>query len=242
MHLNMQQSRTLAERVESQADKFASQVDTAVFPSAINMAEVKDVLKAAKLGIQNVYHADDGPYTGEISAAQAADLAVYAIVGHSERRHIFHETDEMVARKAASCLRNKITPIICVGETQHEKEEKETTQVLNDQVGTGLTMLTAQDVENSVIAYEPVWAIGTSNNARPEDVKSAVATIRNTVAEMFGEKTSQKVRVLYGGSVTKDSAVTYLGLDGIEGLLIGGASLNDHEFNAILEKAANGKK
>lgn len=242
MHLNAQQSRTLAERVESHADKFASQVNTVIFPSAINLSEVKEVLKSTRLGVQNVYHADEGPFTGEISAAQAVGLAEYAIVGHSERRHLFHETDEMIARKAASCLRNEITPIVCVGETQHEREEKETVQVLNDQVGTGLTMLTAQDVENSVIAYEPVWAIGSSNNARPEDVNSAVDTIRRTVAEMFGEKTSKKVQVLYGGSVDKDTAVAYLNLDAVDGLLVGGASLNDHEFSAILERAASGKK
>lgn len=242
MHLDVPQSCTLAEHVEKQADECAAKVETAIFPSLMAVTDIKPALKTATLGVQNVYFADEGAYTGEVSAAQVADLVDYALVGHSERRYIFEETDETIARKAAACIRNHITPILCVGETHQERVDNETVQVLNDQIATGLTMLTAQDVADSVIAYEPVWAIGTGENAKPEDVTSAIQIIRRTINEMFGAAAAKEVRILYGGSVTKDTAGAYLDLEEVNGLLVGGASLKEQEFNAIVKRAANGGK
>lgn len=241
MNLGLEQSQALAERVETTAAECAEAVETAVFPGLHALSSVKPGLDSTMLGAQNVYYSDEGACTGEVSAAQAAELVTYALVGHSERRHIFGETNETIARKAAACIRNDITPIVCIGETQHEREENETTQVLNDQIATNLTMLTSQDVSDSVIAYEPVWAIGTGNNARPEDVKEALAIIRRAISETFGEKTAEAVRVIYGGSVGSDTAGAYLDLDPVDGLLIGGASLNYQEFNTIIQRAAHGK-
>lgn len=242
MNLGLEQSQSLAERVETAAAECAEEVETVVFPGLHALSSVKQDLDSTKLGTQNIYYADEGAFTGEVSAAQVAELATYALVGHSERRHIFGETDETIARKAAACIRNDITPFVCIGETQHEREEGETTQVLNDQIATNLTMLTSQDVIDSVIAYEPVWAIGTGNNARPDDVEEAFTIIRRAISETFGEKTAEAVRVIYGGSVSSDTAGAYLDLDSVDGLLIGGASLNYQEFNTIIKRAAHGKQ
>lgn len=240
MHLNVQESCTLAEQVEAQARTYSDTVETAIFPSFIAISSVKPLVDSAVTGAQNVYFADEGAFTGEVAAAQVNDMADYAIVGHSERRYVFGETDETIARKTAACIRNHITPIVCVGETLHEREENETVQVLNDQISTGLTMVTSEDVAGSVIAYEPVWAIGTGENAQPEDVSSAIRTIRRAIGEMFGQKTADQVRLLYGGSVSAETAGSYLDLEEVDGLLVGGASLKEHEFNAIIERAANG--
>lgn len=240
MHLSEPESRGLAEQVEAQAAAYTDTVETAVFPSSIALSSVNSLVESTATGVQNIYFADEGAFTGEIAAAQVSDVVDYAIVGHSERRYIFGETDETVARKTAACIRNHITPIVCVGETLHERQENETVQVLNDQISTGLTMITSEDVAGSVIAYEPVWAIGTGENAKPEDVASAARTIDRAIGEMFGRKTADQVRVLYGGSVSSETAGSYLDLEEISGLLVGGASLKEHEFKAIIERAANG--
>lgn len=239
MNLAVSSAEELATGVEESAAQ-NSAVEVAVFPSAHLLTTVEAQLHATALGIQNVYFADEGAFTGEIAAAQAAELVSYAIVGHSERRQMFSETDEMLARKMAACIRNGLTPILCVGETQHEREELETTQVLNDQLSTGLTMLTAEDVAQSVVAYEPVWAIGTGHNAKPEDVDAAIATIRHNIGESFGARAAESVRVLYGGSVDHESVGSYLDIDRVDGLLVGGASLDISQFSAIIERANSG--
>lgn len=241
MHLRLDQSQSLAEKVETCAAEYAEAVEVAVFPSMHALVRVEPQLEYAQLGAQNVYYADEGAYTGEVSATQAAELAGYAIVGHSERRYIFGENNETIARKTSACIRNGLSPLVCIGETQHEREEGETTQVINDQIATGLTMLTTDDVANITIAYEPVWAIGTGNYARPEDVESAIKTLRHAIRETFGQAAADSVRVLYGGSVNADTAGSYLDLDTVNGLLVGGASLREDEFNAIIKRAADGE-
>lgn len=235
MHLTMDQSEVLATRVQELTAKYVKDVEVVICPSYIALARVSEAAPKLSLGVQDVFYADEGAYTGEVAAAQAKEFAQFAIVGHSERRHIFNESSEDVARKAAACIRNEMTPIVCVGETEVERDHGETRQVLNDQIAASLTMLTAGEVRDIVIAYEPVWAIGTGKNARPEDVTAAVATIRAAITEMFGAKTAAVCRILYGGSVKADTAASYLKLEGVNGLLVGGASLNDHEFSTIVE-------
>ncbi len=243
MNLSVADSRKLAKRVEDATTKHADKVEVVVAPSTIALTEVSKELKSGKtkVGVQNIYFVDEGAYTGEVSAVQAQEFVDYAIVGHSERRQLFNESNEDVARKVAACLRSDITPILCVGETGYERDHGETTQVINDQLATCLTMLVASDMEHIVIAYEPIWAIGTGKNADSKAVASAADTIQKTVKEMFGEKASDGVRILYGGSVKADTAKSYLSLDNIDGLLVGGASLSDHEFVAIVEHAADGE-
>ncbi len=196
-----------------------------------------------KLAAQNFYWQDEGAFTGEISAHQLRGLVEYAIIGHSERRHIFGEHDKDIRAKVQAAVRHSLTPILCVGETAHERTAGETNGVLHDQVVGGLANLTAEEVAGIVIAYEPVWAIGTGNNATPADVENAVKLIRRQVEHLYGGDIAASVRILYGGSVSADNASSYLTTPGVDGLLPGGSSLKADEFSAIVEAAHKaGKK
>ncbi len=190
-----------------------------------------------KLAVQNFYWRDHGAYTGEVSAAQLHSIADYAMIGHSERRYKFHETEKDIRSKVQAAVRNHIKPILCIGETVGERSYGETNDVIRDQLTSGLANLTSDDLEMLVVAYEPVWAIGTGNNARPSDVADAVKVIRSELKHLYGAKATETVRVLYGGSVTASSAGDYLAIKGVDGLLIGGASLDSHDFTDIAKKA-----
>ena len=190
-----------------------------------------------KLAAQNFYYKDFGAFTGEVSASQLRGLVEYALVGHSERRHVFHEHNKVLRDKVQAAIRNNLRPILCIGETAHERAQGEMTEVLHDQIVAGLANITSSDLEHVVIAYEPVWAIGTGNNASPSDVVKAIRVIRNQIKHLFGEAASQEIRILYGGSVKAESAAAYLGTEGVDGLLVGGASLNQHEFTSIVASA-----
>lgn len=190
-----------------------------------------------QLAAQNFYWRDYGAFTGEVSATQLRGIVTYGIIGHSERRHIFHENDKDTRAKVQAAIRNDITPVLCVGETAGERAAGETQDILHDQLIGGLANITSEEVTNIVIAYEPVWAIGTGNNALPGDVTDAIRAIRSQLKHLFGAKISQEVRVLYGGSVSSTSAGDYLALPEVDGLLVGGASLDAENFSAIIEKA-----
>lgn len=190
-----------------------------------------------KLAVQNLYWRDHGAFTGEVSAAQLHGIVNYAIVGHSERRHIFNESDKDTRNKVQAALRNQITPILCIGETASERAMGETTDAIHDQLLGGLANVTSEELEGVVIAYEPVWAIGTGDNALPDDVKKAVTAIRGQIKHLYGATAVKTLRILYGGSVTASSAADYLAIDGIDGLLVGGASLDAHAFTEIISKA-----
>lgn len=190
-----------------------------------------------KLAVQNLYWRDHGAFTGEVSAAQLHGIADYAILGHSERRHIFHEKDKDIRNKVQAAIRNGIKPILCIGETASERADGETHAVLHDQIVGGLANVTSEEMAHVTMAYEPVWAIGTGNNAMPHDVQKAVKAIRSQVKHLYGAEAAESVRVLYGGSVTPESAAGYLAIDGVDGLLVGGASLDAHAFDEIIKKA-----
>ncbi|TAL14555.1 triose-phosphate isomerase [Patescibacteria group bacterium] len=190
-----------------------------------------------KLAAQNFYWRDQGAYTGEISASQLRGVVQYALVGHSERRHVFHESDKDTRAKVQAAIRNRIKPILCIGETAFERSEGETNDVLHDQLIGGLANITSEELEQVAIAYEPVWAIGSGQNAVPADVTAAARAIRSQIKHLYGEKAANNIAILYGGSVKEDSAADYLALDEIDGLLVGGASLDAHVFNEIIKKA-----
>ncbi|MDB5165760.1 MAG: tpiA [Candidatus Saccharibacteria bacterium] len=192
-----------------------------------------------KLAAQNIYWRDHGAFTGEISAQQLSGVVQYAIIGHSERRHIFHESDKDTRNKVQAAIRNGISPILCVGETAAERALNETNDVLHDQLVGGLANVTSEELAQITIAYEPVWAIGTGNNATPHDVRQAEKAIRSQISHLYGKTAAEAVNVLYGGSVNKDSATDYLMIPGVDGLLIGGASLDAEAFSDIIEKAHN---
>ncbi len=202
-----------------------------------------------KLAAQNLYWRDEGAFTGEVSAHQLRGLVNYAIIGHSERRHVFGEKDKDIRAKVQAAVRNGITPILCVGETANERAAKETAGVIHDQVVGGLANLTAEEIADIVIAYEPVWAISNGTNfgehktPSADDIRAAQKVIRNQIAHLFGKDVAESVRVLYGGSANSSNSSMYLGIDGIDGLLVGGASLRADEFEAIVEAAFKaGKK
>lgn len=220
-------------------------VETVIFPTmlAVQSMSLQINHRQFKLGAQNFYWRDHGAYTGEVSATQLRGLVKYALVGHSERRHIFHEHARDLGRKVQAAIRNGIRPVLCVGETAGERAYGETQDILHDQLIAGLANVTSEDMAEVIIAYEPVWAIGTGDNATPADVNVAVREVRRQVRDLFGGKVAKDTPVLYGGSVSLENAASYLALEDVDGLLIGGASLDSHQFAGIVELAyQQGKK
>lgn len=186
-----------------------------------------------KLGAQNCNWHDEGAYTGEISATMLNGVAQYVIVGHSERRHIFGEQDIDIRKKVQAVVRNNMKPILCIGETALERADGETRHVIHDQLISGLANVTSEEVATIAVAYEPVWAIGTGKNAKPIDVEEVVALIRKQITSLYGKEAADAVRVLYGGSVSSSNAADYLAIKGVDGLLVGGASIQADEFATI---------
>ncbi len=193
-----------------------------------------------KLAAQNAFYRDYGAFTGETSFSQLRGLTDYAIIGHSERRYIFREDDKMVQKKVAAALRNKITPILCIGETESERAFGETADVIRDQLIGGLSEVADDDLEKVIIAYEPVWAISSTKVAKlatPDEVAESVKLIKRTLKEVYGAEVAEKVPILFGGSVNTSNAGAYLMVPGVDGLLMGGSSLILNEFVDIIEVA-----
>ncbi|MCL2444972.1 triose-phosphate isomerase [Candidatus Saccharibacteria bacterium] len=217
-------------------------VEVVLAPSIFTLQSLSLQVKKRqfKLAAQNFYWRDFGAFTGEVSIAQLKGIVDYGMVGHSERRHIFGEQDKDLRDKVAAALRSGIQPILCIGETANEREFGETGDVIYDQLVGGLTQVTSEDMKNVLIAYEPVWAISTTQNAKPctpEDAEKAVEMIREHIRHLYGKKAGDEVRVLFGGSVDGDNAAGYLGVKGVDGALVGGASLKVDAFNSVVEKA-----
>lgn len=211
--------------------------DVVVCPSFVCLAAAAEAVKNSNihLGAQNVHWAKSGAFTGEISADMLKELGVeYVIIGHSERRQYFGETDETVNKRAAFALENGLIPIICVGETLEQREEGIALSLVADQTRKALEGFTAQQAAGIVIAYEPVWAIGTGKTATKEDANEVIAHIRKTVAEKFGEDAAQKIRIQYGGSMKPANAAELMAMSDIDGGLIGGASLKAEEFSKVV--------
>jgi triosephosphate isomerase (TIM) len=188
------------------------------------------------LGAQNCHHEPQGAFTGEVSAPMLAKLGcAYVIVGHSERRQQFAETDELVNRKARAVLGNGMRPIVCVGETLEQREAGRTAEVVQGQVRGSLAGLPGEQVAGLVVAYEPVWAIGTGRAATAEDAQETIALIRGTVAELAGRSAADELRIQYGGSVKASNAEELAGKPDIDGALVGGASLDADEFAMIVK-------
>ena len=237
-HFTVSQASHFLHRLEEHV-KTRKDVEVVLFPNMLALQPLSVQLDRRKfrIGAQNGYFVDEGAYTGEVSMAMLRDAVHYVLVGHSERRHIFHEDDKMAAKKVQAAVRNGIMPVLCVGETRTERLAGETHHVLHNQVTAGLMHLTGREVGAMVIAYEPVWAIGTGVAAKPEDAQKAMRYIRRQVEHLHGEKAAKHVRILYGGSLNDQNATAFLSLDDCDGALIGGASLHYHKFATITEKA-----
>ena len=187
------------------------------------------------IGAQNVFYEESGAYTGEISPKMLKCINVeYVILGHSERRQYFNETDEIVNLKLKASLNEGLKPIVCVGETLEQKEANETEMIITNQVENALKDLTSSQVETTIIAYEPIWAIGTGKTATATDANESIKQIRNKIKDLYGEDVSQKVIILYGGSVKPENAKELFEMSDIDGGLVGGASLKADSFSKIV--------
>jgi triosephosphate isomerase len=213
----------------------------AFFPPAISFAAAREALQGrpdVRLGVQNVYWEESGAFTGELSVGMAKDAgAELVLVGHSERRHVFGETSEETAKKVRAVLDAGLVPVLCVGETIGERRAERAEAVVAEQLAPVLEIVRAVEVGELVIAYEPVWAIGTGVTATPEDARTMHAAVRERLREAYGAEAADAVPVLYGGSVKPDNAAELMSQPGVDGVLVGGASLDAAGFARIVRAA-----
>jgi len=229
----------LAQGIADRAGEVLS-VDLLVCPPSVYVLPVADAVrgKGIEVGAQNMYCEPSGAFTGEVSAAMLLDVgAKYVILGHSERRHIFHETDADVNKKTHAALAAGLAPIVCVGELLEEREAGKTSAVIKSQFEGSLAGVTAEQIHGSVIAYEPVWAIGTGRVASPQQAEEVHADLRSLLAKRYNQGVADSVRILYGGSVKPSNAAELLGQPNIDGALVGGASLKVDDFIGIAKGA-----
>lgn len=239
MHTRIEEAVALASEIEAAIDDYSG-VQVLVCPPSISLGQVARALDGSpiQVGAQHMHWEREGAFTGEISPRMLAELCSYVIVGHSERRQYFGETDVSANLRVKAALEHNLIPILCVGETLHENEAGQTGEVVGRQVRAGLEGIPPVSVAELVLAYEPVWAIGTGKAATPEDVLRVVEhTIRPALAFLFDDDLASSVPVLYGGSVNPDNAGEFFDVQGIDGALVGGASLKADSFAGIVRAA-----
>ena len=239
MNKTASESASLVQQVHASVGS-QSTVQVAVCPPFTSMGKISEELDGSQivLGAQNMHQEASGAYTGEVSAEMLRDLYVtYVILGHSERRQYFGETNESVNQKILSTVAGNLKPIYCIGETLDQRESNETLEVVRTQIREGLENFSDSEVENLVIAYEPVWAIGTGKTATDEMAQEVHSFIRKTLAELFGENAAETIRILYGGSMNAKNASGLLAQPDVDGGLIGGASLTPKSFCEIVQAA-----
>jgi triosephosphate isomerase (TIM) len=242
MHLVPVEARALISGIRAEIDReaatLAKERDVLVAPSAILIPAVAQALAGSSilLGAQNMHFEDKGAFTGEVSPPMLKAYGVtHVILGHSERRHIFHETDELINKKVLAALHHRITPIMCVGETQEEHDSGRALDVVLRQLQRGLESVADEQVPIVVIAYEPVWAIGTGRTATPEQAEAVHGAIRGAILERYGRAHADAVRIIYGGSVNDQNVDSLCCKPDIDGALVGGASLKADSFARIVK-------
>lgn len=242
MHKTAAQAVTFVEELKPALEGITD-VEVAVCPSFVALAQVVETLRESNIavGAQNMFWEAQGAYTGEVSPVMLKDLGCrYVIIGHSERRFYFGEEDDLINKKIKAALAHGLAPILCVGEQLEEREANLAEQVVSRQISAALSDLTAEQVSGLIIAYEPVWAIGTGKTASNEDAQQMIAFIRSLLKNQYGEEVAARVRIQYGGSVKPENAAGLMAQPDIDGALVGGASLNATDFTVIV-KAASGK-
>jgi len=241
MNTDSHVSVTLAEKIASASREIAGHgVDVAVFPPFVYLQAVLKAISASNIavGAQDVYYEKNGAFTGEISVSMLKDIGcVYALCGHSERRHVIGETDDMISKKVSAAISGGVLPILCVGELLEERKASKTDKVVTRQIKKGLSDLSAEKVSAVTIAYEPVWAIGTGLTATPQQAQEVHVLIRELLGRMYGSELAEEIRILYGGSAKPDNAGELMAEADVDGLLVGGASLNADNFAAIIDAA-----
>jgi len=225
--------RAMRQRLEA-----ATGVEVVLCPPFVSIAPLADELRGSPIGLgaQDMYFQEKGAYTGEVSPLMLRGLCQYVILGHSERRQYFGDTDDLVNKKVKAALAHGLKPILCVGEKLEEKEKGQAQAVVERQLRGALEGV--PDPDGLVLAYEPVWAIGTGRAATPADAQGTMGFLRRVLEELYGGSTAGAIRLLYGGSVTRDNAAAFLKEPGIDGALVGGASLKADEFAGIVEQAS----
>ena len=241
MNTTLAEASALVKEMREGLERMTS-VETVLCPPFLSLPLVKELLLglSIKVGAQNMHFEERGAYTGEISPLMLCGICEYVILGHSERRQYFGETDEVVNDKIRAALAVELTPILCVGERLEQKEAGNTEEMVTRQVRGALHGI--ESLDGMVIAYEPIWAIGTGRAETGEGANAIIAIIRNTVARLYGEGTAQEIRILYGGSVTAANIAEYVKQSEIDGALVGGASLKAKEFLTIVAQTAATKK
>ncbi|MEX0780698.1 MAG: triose-phosphate isomerase [Balneolales bacterium] len=237
MNMGPKETATFLRKLAELKPNASGKVDAAICPPTISLpaaSSLQDGLNVA-IGAQNVHYEENGAFTGEVSTSMLKEVGCkYSILGHSERRQFFGETDDIINRKVSKCLADGITPIVCVGELLDERKEGAHFDVVKLQLSDSLKNLTAKQVDNLVIAYEPVWAIGTGETASPEQAQEMHAFIRKELVGLFNDGVAQKIRILYGGSMKPANAEELLRKVDVDGGLIGGASLKPDSFTELL--------
>jgi len=241
MNTTLNEAASLAREMRARLDAVPS-VDKAVCPPFVSLAAVREALQGStvKVGAQNMYFEEKGAYTGEISPAMLHGICEFVIIGHSERRGYFHETNELVNKKVKAALKTGLKPIVCVGERLEENENGKTEQVVTEQVLRGLDGVAPTDAV--VIAYEPIWAIGTGRAATCGQAQETISLIRGKAAQALGKEVGRQIRILYGGSVTPANISEMMAKPDIDGALVGGASLKAADFISIVEQSAAAKR
>ncbi len=241
MNSNINEAVALVKEMQSALNR-VNAVEKLVCPPFISIAAVKTVLKGSsiKVGAQNMYYEEKGAYTGEISPAMLVDLCDYVILGHSERRNYFNESNEVVNKKVLAALKVGLNPILCVGEKLEEREGGRTEEVVSTQLRASLANVNSPG--ELVIAYEPIWAIGTGRAATGVQANETISLIRRILVELFGRIIAGDTRILYGGSVIADNIAEFIRQPDIDGALVGGASLKADQFVSMVEQTAEIKK
>ncbi len=242
MHKTPQEAHALLSRiVQDFPDERPSIPEVVIIPPSLYLERFKEeITPPLRLGAQNCHHENEGPYTGEIGPAMLAALNIeYCIVGHSERREHFGEDNGTIAKKARALLNNGVSPIICCGERLNERERGEHSGFVKEQLSTCLEKLSEREALETVIAYEPIWAIGTGHTAKPEQIAEMHTFIRETLKERFTAETAKAMPILYGGSCKPENASDVLSTENVDGGLIGGASLDAEQFLEIIRTEAS---
>ncbi|TVZ85194.1 triosephosphate isomerase [Aeribacillus composti] len=241
MHKTLEEAKSFVKEVKSLVPP-KDKVDSVICAPALFLGQLVELAEGSelKIGAQNMHFEESGAYTGEISPVALADIGVdYVIIGHSERREMFAETDETVNKKVLAAFKHKLTPIVCVGESLAEREAGKTNEIVGDQVKKALAGVDASAVKNIVIAYEPIWAIGTGKSSSPEDANEVCAHIRGVIADIYSDDVANEVRIQYGGSVKPENIKDFLNQPEVDGALVGGASLEPRSFLQLLEAGQN---
>ncbi len=239
MNTTLSEATALVKKMRPELERIEG-VEKVICPPFVSLAPIKELIEGSsiKLGAQNLYFEEKGAYTGEISPLMLAELCQFVIVGHSERRHYFKETGEIVDKKVKAALKVGLKPILCIGETLEENEAGKTQEVLVKQLSSARINYSS----GLVLAYEPVWAIGTGRAASGKQANDTIAFIRQHISKQYGKGAAQGVRILYGGSVTAGNIAEFINQPEIDGALVGGASIKADEFLSIVKQTSEIKR